>query len=159
MTEVPDAGHHTPDANAFVALLETISNDALADEWIGLYAPDATVEWIVDGSVARYHGIDEIGPAVEELTTLWRALHLRVRTTVACSDATTVALTYTGGFDGKVNQRGAEIWTFRDQRVVRHQMFAYLNVLPEDSFLGRLRVAAMSPRVAFTVLTQRTISS
>ncbi|HCS58147.1 MAG TPA: hypothetical protein DIW80_13865 [Gordonia polyisoprenivorans] len=60
-----------------MALLERTSNEALVDEWIALYAPDATAEWLIDGAADRYQGVGAIRPIVIELTALWRVLRLR----------------------------------------------------------------------------------
>lgn len=143
------------DATAFAANAERITNAALLDEWLPLYAPDAVAEWIVDGARETHHGIQAIRVAATELAHLWRTLGLHVRKTVECADSTTIVLTWTGGFGRQDRQFGTEIWTLRDGLVVRHQMYAYLDVRPATSWLARIRLSAASPRVALTLLSLR----
>jgi hypothetical protein len=61
-------------------------------------------------------------------------------------------MTWKGGFcDGK-KQFGTEIWTFHEGLVVRHQLYAYLDVRPSTSWLARLRVLMTSPGTALSAL-------
>ncbi len=143
------------DATAFASNAERITNAALLDEWLPLYAPDAMAEWIVDGARETHRGIDAISAAATEMAHLWRTLGLHVRKTVECADATTIVLTWTGGFGRQDRQFGTEIWTLRDGLVVRHQMYAYLDVRPATSLLARIRLAATSPRVALALIRLR----
>jgi hypothetical protein len=140
------------DAAAFAADAERITNDVLLDEWLSLYHEDAVAEWIADGAYERHEGADAIRAAATALARVWREQRLRVRKTVQCADAENVVLTWTGGFRGGDRQFGTEIWTLRDGLVVRHQMYAYLDLRPSSSWLARLRLLIASPRIALALL-------
>jgi hypothetical protein len=138
------------DAKAFAADAERITNNALLDEWMAVYANDAVAEWIADGASERHQGIAAIREAATAMAGVWRDHRLQVKKTVQCSDHNTIALTWTGGFDGADRQFGTEIWTFRDGLVIRHQMYAYLDVRPSTSLIARLRVLVTAPRLAIS---------
>lgn len=142
----------TVDAEAFAADAERITNNVLLDEWVAVYADDAVAEWIADGAYERHEGIAAIRKAATAMAGVWRDHRLHVRKTVQCADGKTIALTWTGGFDGGHRQFGTEIWTFRDGLVVRHQMYAYLDVRPSSSLVARLRVLATKPRLAVSLV-------
>lgn len=144
------------DGHAFAANAERITNTASIHEWTGLYAPDATAEWIIDGARQHLVGRTAITAAATELATLWRRQHLRVTKTVQCADATTIALTWTGGFRHELNQAGVEIWTFRDGLVIHHTMHAHLDVRDHTSIRARLRLAVTAPRIVLALTWQRT---
>ena len=136
------------DATQFAETAERITNQALTAEMLALYAPDAVVEWIIDGAYERHEGIDAIRPAATAMSDLWRARRLYVRKQSQCADADHVVLTYSGGFSGGKKLFGTEIWTLRDGLVVCHQMYAYLDVRPRTSLWAQIRVALMDPRTA-----------
>lgn len=140
------------EAEAFAAEAERITNAALLEDWMAVYAKDAIAEWIVDGSSECHRGIEEIRGAATTMANVWRDQHLKVKKTVQCADEDTLALTWTGGFDGGDRQFGTEIWTLRDGLVIRHQMYAYLDVRPSSSPLARLRVFLNAPRQALSLL-------
>jgi ketosteroid isomerase-like protein len=142
------------DAAAFAVEAERMTNNALLDEWLALYHPDAVAEWIVDGAYQRYDGLNAIRPAAAVLASVWRTQRLRVHKIPQCADADTIVLTWQGGFRGRTRQFGTEIWTFRDGRVTHHQMYAYLDVRPRTSAWARLRVLLTEPRVAISLLWQ-----
>lgn len=138
------------DAAGFAADAERITNSAALEEWLGVYAEDAVAEWIADGAYERHEGIDAIRRAATVMAAIWAKHRLRVRKHVECADETTIVLTWTGGFDGADRQFGTEIWTFRDGLVVRHQMYAYLDVRPSATLKARLRILMSAPRVAIS---------
>lgn len=146
------------DAAAFAADAERITNAALLDEWLGVYADDAVAEWIADGAYERHEGIDAIRRAATAMAATWKDHRLRVRKHVECTDEHTVVLTWRGGFDGGERQFGTEIWTFRDGRVVRHQMYAYLDVRPSATLTARLRVFISAPRVAVSFMRNQRLA-
>ena len=138
------------DAAVFAADAERITNGALLDEWLSLYHEDAVAEWIADGAYERHEGLDAIRRAATAMAATWSQQSLRVRKTVECADAHTIVLTWRGGFRGAERQFGTEIWTLRDGRVARHQMYAYLDVRPSNTLRARLRVLLNAPRVAIS---------
>ncbi|GAA2120361.1 nuclear transport factor 2 family protein [Actinomadura napierensis] len=142
------------DAASFAAEAERMTNEALLDEWLALYHPDAVAEWVFDGAAQRYAGLDAIRPAASVLAEVWRAHRLRVRKIPQCADADTVVLTWEGGFRGRANQLGTEIWTFRGDLVARHQMYCHLDVRPRSSLWARTRVLLADPRTAVGVLAR-----
>jgi hypothetical protein len=149
---VPTTTADTVDAEAFAADAERITNNVLLDEWLAVYADDAVAEWIADGAYERHEGIGQIRKAATAMAGVWRDHRLHVRKTVQCANEDTVALTWTGGFGAGDRQFGTEIWTFRDGLVVRHQMYAYLDVRPSTSLVARLRVLATAPRLALSLV-------
>ena len=151
-TDVPTTTSSAIDAKAFAADAERITNNVLLDEWLAVYADDAVAEWIADGAYERHDGIDQIRKAATAMAGVWRDHRLHVRKSVQCADEDTVVLTWTGGFDGGHRQFGTEIWTFRDGLVIRHQMYAYLDVRPSTALLARLHLLATAPRLALSLL-------
>jgi SnoaL-like protein len=151
-TETTAAATGAIDAEAFAADAERITNNVLLDEWLAVYADDAVAEWIADGAYERHAGIEAIREAATAMAGVWRDHRLHVKKTVQCSDAETVALTWTGGFGQDDRQFGTEIWTFRDGLVVRHQMYAYLDVRPSTSLVARLRILMTAPRLALSLV-------
>ncbi|MCM6775203.1 hypothetical protein NDR87_25205 [Nocardia sp. CDC159] len=139
------------DATRFAAETERITNEVSFGEWVTLYHPDAVAEWIFDGVRRCFVGLDEIRLALTVLAELWTNHPLRVRKRVVCADDDTIVLTYEGGFDGRSNQFGTEIWTFRGDKVIRHEMYGYLDVRSRDSTLGQLRMLLVDPRIALSV--------
>ncbi|WP_128645828.1 nuclear transport factor 2 family protein [Rhodococcus sp. BS-15] len=150
-----NTGPQPLDGHAFAANAERITNTAAIHEWTALYAPDATAEWVIDGARQHLVGRTAINAAATELATRWRTQHLRVTKTVQCADATTIALTWTGGFHNELNQAGDEIWTFRDGLVTHHTMHAHLDVRDRTSILARLRLALTAPRIVLALTWQR----
>jgi len=149
----PDTAETTTvDAADFVATIERITNEVRIDDWLGLYAPDAVIEQIIDGAYERHRGTAEIHAAVTSMARLWRARRLRVRKTVECHDASTVVVTWEGGFDGADRQFGTEIWTLRDGRVVHQRTYGFLRVLPRTSRWARVRVMLADPRTAIAAV-------
>ncbi|WP_155293773.1 nuclear transport factor 2 family protein [Rhodococcoides fascians] len=143
------------DGHAFAANAERITNTASIHEWTALYARDATAEWIIDGARQHLVGRTAITAAATELAALWRTQQLHVTKTVQCADATTIALTWTGGFHNELNQAGTEIWTFRDGLVTQHTMHAHLDVHDHTSVRARLRLAVIAPRIVLALTWQR----
>lgn len=142
-------------ATAFMAEAERITNDALGDEWLALYAPDAVAEWVVDGAYERHEGLDALRRAVAAQAALWRREGLRVTKHLECASEDTVVLTWRGGFGGGDRQFGTEIWTLEGGRVTHHQMYAYQDVRPVSSPWARLRLLIMDPRVTLAALRER----
>jgi hypothetical protein len=140
------------DAAAFAANAERMTNNALLDEWLALYRDDAIVEWVIDGAKQHHKGIAAITRAATVLAGVWRSQRLHVRKTVECADANTIVLSWRGGFRGRQRQFGTEIWTIKDGRVARHQMYAYLDVRPNTSLWALLRVGIAAPRIAASFL-------
>ena len=149
-TATTDRQRPVLDAIAFAADAERITNNVLLDEWLSLYHDDAVAEWIADGAYERHEGIDAIRRAATAMAATWADNRLRVRKTVECADEDTIVLTWRGGFRDAERQFGTEIWTLRHGRVVRHQMYAYLDVRPSSSLKARLRVLFSAPRVAIS---------
>ncbi|EHN13049.1 hypothetical protein PAI11_00500 [Patulibacter medicamentivorans] len=140
------------DPDAFAALVERITNEVLVDAWLALYREDAVVESIIDGARELHEGAAEIRRMVIANARIWRERGLRVRKRVECADASTIVLSWRGGFDGDERQFGTEIWGFQDGRVARQQTYGYLDVRPATSTLARLRILLFAPRTAVVAL-------
>ena len=139
----------------FAQTAERITNNALIDEWIALYHPDATAEWIFEGVRETHRGIAEISAAARELGSIWQARGLTVRKRVECASESTIVLSWTGGFDGRNTQFGTEIWTLADSLVIEHRMFGHLNVRPSGHLAARVRLAITAPRLALFIARRR----
>ncbi|UGT55542.1 alpha/beta fold hydrolase [Nocardia asteroides] len=139
-----------PDAAAFAAVVERITNHAQLDEAVALFREDAVAEWIFDGAYERHEGIVAIRSALAVMATVWRQRRLRVRKTVECVGADTIVLSWCGGFGDDERQFGTEIWTLREGRVARHQMYGYLNVRPRASLRAAIRLTIVAPRTALS---------
>ncbi|MGW4351448.1 nuclear transport factor 2 family protein [Nocardia sp. NPDC004582] len=147
--------HRPPDASAFAADIERITNGGLLDELLALFAPDAVADWIMDGAHDQHRGIAAIRTAATELVAVGNALGLHVRKTVQCADQNTIALTWTGGFGRGDRQFGTEIWTFRDGLVVHQQMYSYFDVRPSTSPLASARLLTVAPKVVAALAKYR----
>lgn len=144
-----------PDPEAFVAKAQRITNNADVAEAIKLFHPECVAEWVFDGIYARYEGIDAIQRALTATLGVFCDHRLSGRKTLACSNDNTIVNTWRGGFRNRDHQRGTEIWTFRDGRVIHHQMYIYLHLTPRWSILGllrQLRLVIAAPRVALSQL-------
>lgn len=147
------------DAEALRADAERCTNEQLLDETLALYHPDALVEWIFDGASERHEGIDAIRKAMTIQMGVWRALRLHGQKTVECADENTVALSWRGGFGGRQNQFATEFFTLADGKVVRHQMYCYMDVRPVFSPLAMLRSTLLTPRAALTYMRELIVVS
>ena len=143
------------DALTFAANAERITNEGSVEEFMALLAPDAVADWIMDGAHDHHVGVEAIRQAALELFDVGHALNLSVRKVVECQGSDSIVLSWTGGFNGGSRQFGTEIWHFRDELVVRHQMYVYLDVRPSASPLAALRLAAASPAVVGRLLKYR----
>lgn len=152
---------HRPDAQSFAATAERITNHGTADELLALFADDATADWIIDGAHDQHRGTAAIATAAADLFEIGHALKLHVTKTVECADENTIVLSWTGGFgnghpNGKPGRQfGTEIWTFRDQLVIRQQMYTYLDVRPSTSPLAGARLLLTGPAVVRETVKQR----
>lgn len=140
------------DGAAFAAQAERLTNEALVEEWLALYHPDAVAEWIIDGAYERHEGVDGIRPAATLMAQVWRTQRLRVRKHPRCATENCVVLTFDGAFRGRGNVLGTEIWAFRDGLVVHHQLHVYLDVRPRASLWARARVVLADPTTAISAL-------
>ncbi|MEV0335227.1 hypothetical protein [Nocardia sp. NPDC050717] len=139
-----------PDATAFAAAVESITNHAQLDEAVALFREDAVAEWILDGAYERHEGIVAIRSALSVMTAVWRQRRLRVRKTVECVGAETIVQSWRGGFGDDERQFGTEIWTLREGRVARHQMYGYLNVRRRTSLRAAVRLTIAAPRTSLS---------
>lgn len=78
--------NHSTAAIKFAESAERITNNALLDEWIALYHPEATAEWVFDGARDVHAGIAEISAAATELAHIWKKYGLTVRKRVECAE-------------------------------------------------------------------------
>ncbi|QZH69405.1 nuclear transport factor 2 family protein [Mycolicibacterium farcinogenes] len=155
MTATKTTSRPPINATQFAANVERITNEASFDEAIALFHDDAVTDWIIDG-VREYHvGIDAIQRGFTVLTALWRQHHLQVQKRLECASADTIVLTWRGGFRNDHSQFGTEIWTFRDNLVIHHQMYGYLNVRPRTSLTAAARLFTVSPRIALSAVSQQ----
>lgn len=137
---------------AWVANNERITNGALREEWEALYAPDAVLETYTEGVHARTEGIDDIRAAIEVYAGVFTARRLRVSKRLICATEDTVVNAWTGGFDGRTDQRGVEAFHLRaDGLVAYHEMYTLLSPRPETSLSGRLRSLLAAPRPMLTL--------
>jgi hypothetical protein len=143
------------DPRAWVSNIERITHEAALEEWLALYSKDAVLESIVDGGVERSDGIEEIRRTAGILVKVFVAHHVAVHKQLVAAADDVLVNSWTGGFDGGVNQRGVEIWTFRNGLVHHHQMFTFLDVLPASSLRARLRATVGGQlRVKLTLLRE-----
>lgn len=147
--------NHSTAAIKFAESAERITNNALLDEWIALYHPEATAEWVFDGARDVHAGIAEISAAATELAHVWKKYGLTVRKRVECADANTVVLSWTGGFGSRDTQIGTEIWTLSDGLVIEHRVYGHLNIHSSTRFIAQLRLAIAAPRIALEIAYRR----
>jgi hypothetical protein len=141
------------DPAAWVANNQRITHDAALEEWLALYTEDAVLESIVDGGLERHEGIDEIRHAAGILVAVFAARHIRVDKQLVSGTQDAVVNSWTGGFDGRHNQRGVEIWELRGPLVRRHRMYTFLDVRPAESLRARMRAMVGGElRVKLTLL-------
>ena len=141
-----------PDADSFVQRAEEISNSTDVDAALAVYAPDAVLETITDGTVIVHRGIDEIRAGVKVMWSVARSRGLRISKQLVAATDDTIINTWDGQF-ARGRTRGAEIWRFDESgRVCHQQMFNYLDVRPENSVRQRIRTLVLYPRTALAFL-------
>jgi hypothetical protein len=143
------------DPAAWVADNQRITHEAALEEWLALYTEDAVLESIVDGGLERHEGIEEIRLAAGILVAVFAARNIRVDKQLVSGTGDAVVNSWTGGFDGRRNQRGVEIWNLRGALVSRHTMYTFLDVLPAESMRARMRATFGGElRVKLTLLRE-----
>jgi hypothetical protein len=143
----------TTDRLAWVANNQRITHDALLEEWLALYTEDAVLESIVDGGIERHEGIGEIRRAAGILVAVFAAHDIEVDKQLVSGTEDAVVNSWTGGFEGRHNQRGVEIWELRGPLVCHHRMYTFLDVRPAESPRARMRAMVGGElRVKLTLL-------
>jgi hypothetical protein len=141
------------DPAGWVAHNQRITHDATLEEWLALYTEDAVLESIVDGGLERHEGIGEIRHAAGILVAVFAAHDVGVEKQLVAGTEDAVVNSWTGGFDGRHNQRGVEIWELRGPLVCRHRMYTFLDVRPAESLRSRMRAMVGGQlRVKLTLL-------
>jgi hypothetical protein len=143
------------DPQAWVANNQRITHEAALEEWLALYTEDAVLESIVDGGLERQDGIAEIRRAAGILVAVFQARAIEVDKQLVSGTDDAVVNSWTGGFDGRHNQRGVELWELRGPLVCRHRMYTFLDVRPAESLRARIRgMVGGELRVKLTLLRE-----
>jgi ketosteroid isomerase-like protein len=124
---------------AWIANNERITNEGDLAGWLALYAPDVVFEAITDGASDRIEGIERVTAAVEVMGELCKRHRLRVQKRFVAAMGDVIVNTWTGGFAGRERQFGVEIWTLRDDKVVRQEQYMFMDVRPARSATAKLR--------------------
>jgi hypothetical protein len=141
------------DPAGWVARNQRVTHEGALEEWLALYTEDAVLESIVDGGIERHEGIEEIAHAAGILVAVFAARNIEVDKQLVSGTETAVVNTWTGGFDGRHNQHGVEIWELRGPLVCRHRMYTFLDVRPAESLRARMRAMVGGElRVKLTLL-------
>lgn len=146
-----------PDPDFFASEAERITNNALLDDLISVFHQDAVVEWITDGVVQRYEGIEEISQAAAVLVAVWSDQKLKVKKAVEASGPDAIVLSWTGAFRDGNHQIGTEFLTFADGKVIHQRLYTFLNVRPESSVFAKLHLLTTAPRVALSFLRNQRV--
>jgi hypothetical protein len=141
-----------PEPIAFLAAAERATNDYDLDAVMSVYAPEATLESVTDGAQERHRGAPAVrrawagylGGLGERGLTLSKHL-------VSSTEDTIVNEWHGRGRHRRA--RGIEVWRFDPAGlVVEHRLFTFLDTRPAQGLLARLRLAAVSPRIAAALL-------
>jgi hypothetical protein len=113
------------------------------------------LETIVDGGLGLHEGIEEIRLAAGILVAVFAARDIKVEKQLVSGTEDTIVNSWIGGFAGRRNQRGVEIWRLRDALVCRHEMYTFLDVRPAKSLRARVRATVGGElRVKLTLLRE-----
>jgi SnoaL-like domain len=141
------------DAEHFVAEAARISNAADVQEALAVYAPDAVLECITDGTLLVHRGTAELRPGIEVMFSVARARRILVSKQLVATTSDTIVNIWRGTVAGKHTTRGIEVWRFNTEGKVCHQqMYTFLNVCPDSDWVQRLRLLVLSPRTALAFL-------
>jgi ketosteroid isomerase-like protein len=100
-----------------------------------LYAPDAEWHWssaakAVRGGAASYKGLDDIGEAMREWVTEWGWWAISADELIDAGDRVVVVRTIHASLKdgrGEVHERGADVITLRDGKIIRIEVFDALD--------------------------------
>ncbi|MGW0159501.1 nuclear transport factor 2 family protein [Mycobacterium sp. NPDC003323] len=145
-----------PDAAAFVATAERLTNSHDAVGTAAVYAPDATLELVTDGAVELHRGVHEIAAAWSAVLGAGAKQGFTVRKSVVAADADTIVNRWEGTFGSHRRCRGIESWRFGDDGlVVEHRAETFLTVRSADELRAKLRLLLGAPRVTIALARAR----
>ncbi len=147
------AGRAPEDPARFVADAERIFNTSDVEVALAVYAPDAVLESVTDGTLLVRHGSHELRTAVEVMFSVARERSLQVRKQLVAASDDTIVNTWEGTIGRGGQARGTEIWRFdATGAVCHHRMQSSLAVRPDDDLTQRLRLLLLYPRTALAFL-------
>jgi SnoaL-like domain len=141
------------DPARFVAEAERISNAANVEEALAVYAPDAVLESVTDGTLLVHRGSSELRTAIEIMFSVARTRLVQVRKELVAITDDTIVNTWEGTVGRRRETRGIEVWRFdTDGKVCHQRMYTFLDVRPDTDWVQRLRILLLSPRTALAFL-------
>jgi hypothetical protein len=137
------------DASRFVADAQRISNAANVEEALAIYAPDAVLESVTDGTLLAHRGSSELRAGIEIMFSVARARSVHVQKELVAVADDTIVNRWEGTVGRRQQTRGVEIWKFDENGMVCHQrLYTFLDVRPESDWVQRLRLLVLYPRTA-----------
>ncbi len=141
------------DAARFVAEAARISNAANVQEALAVYAQDAVLESVTDGTLLVHRGSTELRTGIEVMFSVARTRSIEVRKQLVASTEDTIVNTWEGTVGRRHKTCGIETWRFDQDGLVCHQRaYTFLDVRPDTNWVHRLRILALYPRTAFAFL-------
>jgi ketosteroid isomerase-like protein len=131
--------HPLREPEAWIQNNERITNEADLEAWLSLYAPDVVFEAITDGASDRAEGFENVAASVMAVAALCKSRRLTIRKRFVAAQGNVIVNAWSGGFEGRDRQFGLEIWTLRDDKVVRHEQYTFMDVRPSESLTAKLR--------------------
>lgn len=146
--------HRPPDAEAFVAEAQRVTNEADLAALDGLYATSAVFELTGDGIYERHVG-------GTHCTDAWKAMlagtagRLRIEKSLVATTDDRIVNDWIGRV-GRQTTRGVELWRFdRAGKVVHHQIFQTVAARDSRELGARVRAALNHPLLAWRLLRAR----
>jgi SnoaL-like domain len=141
------------DVEHFVAEAARISNATNVEEALAVYAADAVLESVTDGTLLSLHGASELRSGIEVMFAVAKARSIQVRKQLVASTDDTIVNTWQGTVGRRHETRGIEVWKFdADGKVCHQRMYTFLDVRPDVDWVQRLRILLINPRAAFAFL-------
>ncbi len=146
-------GSAPADPARFVADAERISNTADVEAALAVYAADAVLESLTDGTLLVHHGRPELDRAVQVMFSVARERRLQVKKQLSTVTDDTIVNTWEGTIGRQRQARGIEVWSFDAAGKVCHQrMYTFLDVRSDRDLLQRLRILLLYPRTALAFM-------
>lgn len=144
----------TPAAAAqFVAEAERISNATNVEEALAVYASDALLESVTDGTLLVYRGRSELRTGLGVMFSVARARSIQVRKQLLAITDDTIVNNWEGTVGEQGKTCGIEVWRFDGNGKVCHQwLYTFLDVRPDTDWTQRLRLLLLYPRTAIAFL-------
>jgi ketosteroid isomerase-like protein len=146
-------GRLPDDPAAFLAGTERAVNSYDLDAAASVYASQAVMQTVTDGTEEHFEGADAIRAAWNGYFQHMRSTGFRVRKTLVSAEADVLVNNNESSIRDGRSGGGVETWRFdADGRVIEHHIYSFRNARPPSRLIERLM---LYPRVALALLKER----